>query len=69
MSPCFCASAHNGLSHLCKPKTCRLKWHGALWEIVTEKARPQTKNRGSDFPLQIFADSALEKAKFHFFSS
>ena len=24
-------------------------------------------DRGSDFPLQIFADSALEKAKFHFF--
>ena len=24
-------------------------------------------SRGSDFPLQIFADSALEKAKFHFF--
>ena len=28
--------------------------------------RARTSGRGSDFPLHIFADSALEKAQFYF---
>ena len=38
-----------------------------LVESVMQRGCFIWEGRGSDFPLQSFADSALEKAKFHFF--